>query len=477
MSNHKSQLFIDGTWVPPHSTARIPVVNPATEEELGSIPDADAIDIDAAVVAAKAAGPTWANRDPRERAEVLRRIADEFEARAEGIASITSQQNGTPISIARAMHSQVPIQYRYFADLAESFEPESLVETASGDAVVRLDPVGVVAAITPWNGPQPLAAWKIGPALAAGCTVVLKPAAETSLDSYLFAEVLEAADLPAGVVNIVTGGRETGAELVANPGVRKIAFTGSPRAGRAIGAAAAQDFKRVTLELGGKSAAILLEDVDLEAFRPFVFSGCTPNTGQTCRAFTRIFAPRARYEEIVDFLAGALKDIPMGDPTDPANLHGPLVNAAQRDRVESYIRLGVEEGARIVTGGGRPAGLESGYYVEPTLFVDVTNDMRIAREEIFGPVLVVMPYDTVDEAVAIANDSEFGLSGGVFSPDAERATAIARRFETGSVGVNSSTLPIETPFGGVKSSGLGRELGPGSLDAYLESKTIFRQPA
>jgi aldehyde dehydrogenase (NAD+) len=477
MSNAQHSHFIRNEFRAAHSPARITVIDPSTEEEIGSIADGDAADVDAAVRAAQEALPSWAALEPRARGDVLRALADAFEERSEDISQLVTRQNGTPISITRAMQSQVPVQYRYFASLADALEVETHVTTASGDAIVRQDPVGVAAAITPWNGPQPLAAWKLGPALAAGCTAVLKPAAETSLDSFLLAEVIRAAGLPSGVINIVTGGRETGSALVAHPGVRKVGFTGSPAAGRAIATEAAKTFKRITLELGGKSAAILLEDVDLEAFRPFVHSGCTPNTGQTCRAFTRILAPRSRYEEITEFLAATVDSLPLGDPKDPQTLYGPLVNAAQRERVESYIRLGLDEGAELVTGGGRPAGFEKGYYVEPTVFRSVTNDMRIAREEIFGPVIVVMPYDTVDEAVEIANDSEYGLSGGVFSPDVERATDIARRFETGSVAVNASALPIETPFGGTKLSGVGRELGPDSLAPYLESKTIFRTPA
>ncbi|KFU81982.1 Acyl-CoA reductase [Amycolatopsis lurida] len=472
MTNH----FIDGRLTPAHSADRIQVTNPATEEAFASIVDGDATDVDTAVGAATAAGEQWAARTPAERAGYLRAIADAFEARSEEISELVTRQNGTPISITRAMQSQVPVTYRYFASLAEKLETESHVETASGDAVVRREPVGVVGAITPWNGPQPLIAWKLGPALAAGCTAVIKPAPETSLDAFVFAEILTAAGIPDGVVNIVTGGRETGAALVEHPGVHKVAFTGSTVAGKAIAVECAKQLKHVTLELGGKSAGILLDDVDLDAFRPLVMSACAPNTGQTCRALTRVLAPASRYEEIVEMLSATMSAIPQGDPTDPGNFFGPLVNAAQRDRVESYIALGLSEGAELVLGGGRPEGLDRGYYVEPTIFRGVTNDMRIAREEIFGPVLVVMPYETVDEAVAIANDSDYGLGGGVFSPDVDRATEVARRIVSGSVGVNTSTLPIETPFGGVKQSGIGRELGPQSVDAYLEYKTIFRAP-
>ncbi|WP_370937484.1 aldehyde dehydrogenase [Amycolatopsis sp. cg13] len=450
----------------------IDVVNPATEEVIGSIVDSDAATVDAAVSAASAALGPWSALSPATRAGYLRALADEFEKRSDEISELVTRQNGTPISITRTMQSQVPVCYRYFASLAEELSVEEHVTTASGDAIVLREPVGVVAAITPWNGPQPLIAWKLGPALAAGCTAVIKPAPETSLDAFVFAEIVAAAGIPEGVVNIVTGGRETGAALVAHPGVHKVAFTGSTVAGKAIAAECAKQLKHVTLELGGKSAGILLDDVDLDAFRPLVLSACSPNTGQTCRALTRVLAPASRYDEVVDLLAATMTGIPQGDPLDPTVFFGPLVNATQRERVESYIELGKAEGAEMVIGGGRP--FERGYYVAPTIFRGVTNDMRIAREEIFGPVLTVMPYRTVDEAVAIANDSEYGLGGGVFSPDRERATAVARRIVTGSVGVNTSTLPIETPFGGVKNSGIGRELGPQSVDAYLEYKTIFR---
>ncbi|OAP21576.1 Geranial dehydrogenase [Amycolatopsis sp. M39] len=331
-----------------------------------------------------------------------------------------------------------------------------------------------MGAVTPWNGPQPLLAWKFGPALAAGCTTVVKPAPETSLDAFLFADVAAEAGVPAGVLNVVTGGRETGAALVKHQLVRKVAFTGSTVAGKAIAERCGRDLKRVTLELGGKSAAILLDDVDLDAFKPFVATACSPNTGQVCRSLTRVLAPRSRYDEVVDAVRAAMAEIPLGDPADPASLFGPLVSQRQRERVETYVELGRAEGAKIVLGGGRPARFPRGYYVEPTVFRDVTNDMRIAREEIFGPVLVVIPYIDDAEAVAVANDSEYGLGGGVFSPDRERATDLARRVVTGTIGVNSASFPMEAPFGGVKNSGVGRELGPGALDPYLEQKTIFR---
>ncbi|MFD5179664.1 aldehyde dehydrogenase [Nocardia sp. NPDC058379] len=473
VTEHDSH-YIDGGFRTAHATDRLPVVDPATEEAFAAIPDGDADDVDRAVRAAATAQRAWAATTPGERADFLRGLADAFEDRSEEIAQLVTRQNGTPISVSRAMQQMVPRNYRYFASLADTLRTETPVSTSVGDALVRREPVGVVGAIVPWNGPQPLTAWKIGPALAAGCAVVIKPAPETTLDAFLLAELAEQAGAPAGVVNVVAGGRETGAALVEHALVRKISFTGSTAAGKAIAASCGRDLKRVTLELGGKSAAILLDDVDLDAFAPFVASACAPNTGQTCRALTRVLAPRSRYDEVVDAVSAALTALPLGDPTDPGNFFGPLVSARQRERVESYLDLGRAEGARIVVGGGRPAGFDRGFYVEPTVFGDVTNDMRIAREEIFGPVVVVIAYDGEDEAIAIANDSDYGLGGGVFSTDRSRATEVARRVETGTIGVNSASFPMEAPFGGVKNSGIGRELGPGSLDPYLESKTIFR---
>ncbi|MFC8386994.1 aldehyde dehydrogenase [Nocardia sp. NPDC057272] len=466
--------FIGGRLQRANSCERLDVINPATEEVFGSIVDGDAADVDAAVRAARDAGSGWAQTDPTERGRLLRALADAFEARGEEISALVTKENGTPISVSRAMQSQVPLNYRYFATLAEQLEPEEVRATMTGDAVITREPLGVVGAITPWNGPQPLTAWKLGPALAAGCTAVVKPAPDTSLDAFLFAEVVQQAGLPPGTVNIVTGARETGALLVSHPDVRKVAFTGSVRAGRAIGASCGRDLKHVTLELGGKAAGILLDDVDLAAFAPFVRTALTPNTGQTCRALSRILAPRARYDEIVAMLADTMTKTPLGDPENPQTFYGPLANAAQLERVLSYLEIGKQEGAEVIVGGGRPAGFERGYYVEPTLFGNVTNDMRIAREEIFGPVVVVMPYDSIDEAVDIANDTEYGLGGGVFSADKDKATDVARRIVSGTVGVNNASFPMDAPFGGMKNSGLGRELGPRALDAYLEYKTVFR---
>ncbi|MFT4030534.1 MAG: aldehyde dehydrogenase family protein [Protaetiibacter sp.] len=470
-----TELVLGGARQPAHSTARIPLVNPATQEQFGSAIDGDAQDVDAAVRAAEAAAPAWAALTPAQRAEFVIRLADELDKRAEEIAQLLTKENGLPISVARGHMAATPREYRYFATLAEKFEPEERIETGTVDALIRRVPVGVTAIIVAWNGPQPLVARKLGPALVAGCTVVIKPAAETSLDAYPLMDAIEAAGIPAGVVNLVTGGRETGAAVVAHPGVRKIAFTGSTRAGIQIGEECARQFKRVTLELGGKSAGILLDDVDLEAFRPWIFGACLPQSGQVCRSLTRILAPASRYEEVVSFIADALSQATVGDPTEPTTVFGPIVNKAQYDKVIGYIQTGLEEGAKLVVGGTeKPEGLENGYFVAPTLFRDVRNDMRIVREEIFGPVLTIMPYETVDEAIAIANDSEYGLAGGVFSPDRERATEVARRIEAGSIGVNTAAMPLEAPFGGFKKSGIGREMGPRAVDPYLEYQTIYR---
>ncbi|MGW4124808.1 aldehyde dehydrogenase [Nocardia sp. NPDC004711] len=472
MSRDIDTHYIHGRHQQAHSTEVLPVVNPATEQVIGSIPDGDRTDVDAAVQSAHRAGPGWAAVPAVERAAVLRRFADAFEARKDEIAALITSQNGTPIRVSRAMQRAVPQYYRYFATLGENLADEVSLTSSVGPVRLQRTPVGVVGAITPWNGPQPLLSWKLGPALAAGCTVVVKPAPETSLDAFLIAEMATEAGVPDGVINVVSGGRRAGAALVEHSLVRKVAFTGSTDAGRAIAEICGRDLKPVTLELGGKSAAILLDDVDLDEFKPFVATACSPNTGQVCSSLTRVLAPASRYDEVVEGVSAALSAIPIGDPTDRANIFGPLVSERHRDRVESYIRLGLEEGATLVSGGGRPAAFSRGYYVEPTVFRDVTNSMRIAREEIFGPVLVVIPYRDVDDAISIANDSEYGLGGGVFSRDEHRATEVARRVITGTIGVNSAAVPVEAPFGGVKNSGLGRELGPDALNPYLETKTI-----
>jgi aldehyde dehydrogenase (NAD+) len=342
---------------------------------------------------------------------------------------------------------------------------------------VQRDPVGVVAAITPWNYPQGLAAMKLAPALAAGCTVVLKPAPETALDAYAFAEAAMEAELPAGVLNIVPGGRQAGADLVAHNGVDKVAFTGSTTAGREIGAACGGLLRPVTLELGGKSAAILTDSADLEDFLQQLPAVCLPNNGQTCHASTRILAPRARYRQIVDAITDTVRALRVGDPLQEATQIGPLVSAAHRDRVLGFIEAGRRTAARITTGGSVPANQDRGFYVAPTVFADVDNSSVIARQEIFGPVLCITAYDHIDDALALANDSDYGLAATVWTADEATGITLAQRLESGTVGVNCYELDVAAPFGGIKASGIGRELGPEGMQAYLEPKTVYLAPA
>ena len=472
----RAEIVAGGALRQARTRRRMEVVNPATEEILGSIADAGADDVDECVRAAASAlgSKAWSGLGARERGRLIRRLADALERRGEELAELVTAQNGMPISTSRAAHGPLLTGfYRYFADLADQLLEEEMRSDGRLQAVVRREPVGVCALITAWNGPQGLIAWKLGPALAAGCTVVIKPAPETSLDAYLLMEAVAEAGIPDGVVNLVTGGAETGGGLVRHPLVGKVAFTGSPVAGRHIAEACAADFKRVTLELGGKSAAVLLDDFDPEAFRPFVAGACSPLTGQTCRALTRVLAPAARYDEVVELVSEAMASTPMGDPMDPASVFGPLVSARQRERVAGHVRSGIEEGAGLVLGGGPAAEFARGFYFQPTVFRDVRPSMRIAREEIFGPVLVVLPYADEEEAIALANDSEYGLGGGVFTRDPGRGLRVARRIRSGTVGVNGSTLPLWAPFGGIRQSGIGRELGPEGLAAYFELKTIY----
>jgi betaine-aldehyde dehydrogenase len=382
---------------------------------------------------------------------------------------------GSPTSFSNLAQSPAPwMQIESFLAIAREFPWEEERAGALGSpVVVRREPVGVVAAIPPWNVPQFTIMSKLVPALLAGCTVVVKPAPETPLDGYLLAELLTEAGVPAGVVNIVAAGREVGEHLVGHAGVDKVAFTGSTAAGRRIAALCGNDLRRVTLELGGKSAAIVLDDADPGEVAQGLQMASLMNSGQACIAQTRILAPRARYTEVLDAIADMMGGLTVGDPLDMANYIGPMVARRQQERVGSYISLGEQEGARLVLGGpGMPEGLETGWYVRPTLFADVHNGMRIAREEIFGPVLCVIPYDGEDEAVRIANDSEYGLAGTVWTADVEHGVDVARRVRTGTVGINQYLLDFNSPFGGFKASGIGREFGPEGIDGYVELKSV-----
>jgi aldehyde dehydrogenase (NAD+) len=475
------ELFIGGGWVEPQGSQRISVFAASTEELVGSVPEGTNADIDAAVNAARAAfdDPSgWSSWSVEDRAQALERFAAALESRGEEAARRVSLQNGMPISFALQVEAVFPaVLARYYAGLIRQTPLQEDRQGLLGGTVhVVSKPVGVVGAIVPWNYPQTLALFKLGPLLAAGCTVVMKPSPETVLDSLMLAEAIIEADLPAGVVNIVPGGREVGAYLVEHPGVDKIAFTGSTAAGRLIARRCGELLRPVTLELGGKSAAIVLDDADLSNATEALFAATLANNGQTCNIGTRILAPRSRYDEVLEVFGGLAGALQVGDSLDPATQIGPLASARQRDRVEGYIAKGRAEGARVVAGGGRPAELDRGWFVEPTIFADVDNSQTIAREEIFGPVLAVIPYDGVDQAIAIANDSEFGLGGSVWTADHERAEAVARRVQTGSIGINHYMLEPVAPFGGVKASGLGRELGPEGLTAYLQLQSIYEAP-
>ncbi|SEA60186.1 MULTISPECIES: aldehyde dehydrogenase [unclassified Mycobacterium] len=473
------KLFIGGEWVVPSSGARIMVSSASTEEPLGEVASAEVADVDWAVAAAREAFDDpkgWAHWEPGQRAEVLERFADELTARADAIASTVSSQNGMPIRISRQTEAKVPATLlRYYANLARSTDAEERRKSlVAGSTLVRGEPIGVVGAVVPWNFPQTLTFFKLAPALAAGCTVVLKPSSETVLDAMLIAEAAAAADLPPGVLNIVPGsGRGAGAHLVAHPGVDKVAFTGSTGAGRTIAEACARLLRPVTLELGGKSAGIILDDVDLGVAMKGMFASTLLNQGQSCYISTRILAPRNRYREIVEAFTALASSLSIGDALDPGTAIGPLATARQREVVESYIAKGIAEGGTVTTGGKRPAEFDKGWFVEPTIFADLDNDATIAREEIFGPVLVVIPYENTDDAVRIANDSEFGLGGTVWTSDLDRGLGVARRVHTGSIGINGFTMDHGSPFGGVKSSGIGRELGPEGLRAYQHSKSIY----
>ncbi|GAA4375886.1 aldehyde dehydrogenase [Nocardioides caricicola] len=478
MSLDRSTLFIDGEWAAPASSDTIQVVSPHSEQVIATVPDGTTADIDAAVAAARRAfdsGP-WPRMSPEERIEVVQNFSNLYAGKLAEMAELITLEMGSPTSFANLAQSPAPwMQIEAFLGIAREFPWEERRTGVLGtDVVVRREPVGVVAAIPPWNVPQFTIMSKVIPALLSGSTVVVKPAPETPLDTYLMAEHLLEAGLPAGVVNIVAGGREVGAHLVAHPDVDKVAFTGSTAAGRKIAAVCGEQLKRVSLELGGKSAAIVLDDADLGTAMEGLKFTALMNSGQACVAQTRILASRANYDNVVSALAETVSKMQVGDPMDPATEIGPMVAQRQQERVEKYIALGQEEGARVVVGGnGMPDGLSSGWYVRPTVFADVDNRMRIAQEEIFGPVLSVIPFDDVDDAVRIANDSEYGLAGTVWTGDVEAGLDVARQVRTGTYGVNTYTMDFSAPFGGYKNSGVGREFGPEGLAHYTELKSIY----
>ena len=469
------RLFIGGDWVAPAGTGTIEVINPSTEEVAGTVPEGTEADVDAAVAAARRAfdeGP-WPHMSPKERAEVLAAASGAIQADMQGIAELISTENGCPVSwsLMGQVFAATMVADQYVG-LADSYPFTDVRAGMMGPSEVRQVPIGVAAGIIPWNVPLFLSMLKLAPAMIAGCTMVLKPAPEAPLDAYVLAQVLTDAGLPPGVLNIVAAGREVSEHLVTHPDVDKVSFTGSTAAGRRIGALCGERLRPCTLELGGKSAAIILDDADLAASIPGIVPNGLMNNGQACVAQTRILASRDRYDEVVEAVTEAAGSVKVGDALDPETECGPLVAERQRDRVEGYIAAGREQGARVTVGGGRPSGMDRGWFVEPTVFADVTNDMTIAQEEIFGPVLSVIAYDDVDDAVRIANDSDYGLSGSVWGADQSAASDVARRIRTGTCNVNTFTLDMCSPFGGVKASGVGREMGPEGLAAYLEYRTI-----
>ncbi|MFC7492885.1 MULTISPECIES: aldehyde dehydrogenase [unclassified Nocardioides] len=478
MTLDRTAFFIDGDWAAPASGGTIQVVSPHSEQVVATVPEGSRADIDAAVAAARRAfdeGP-WPRMSPEERIEVVQNFSNLYAAKLGEMAEVISTEMGAPVSFSNLAQAPAPwMQIEAFLGIARSYPWEETRAGSLGEVIVRREPVGVVAAIPPWNVPQFTIMSKLVPALLAGCTIVIKPAPETPLDPYLMAELLQEAGVPNGVVNIVAAGREVGEHLVRHPDVDKVAFTGSTAAGRTIASICGEQLKRVSLELGGKSAAIVLDDADLAATMEGLKFTALMNSGQACVAQTRILAPRSNYGAVVDALAETVSGMVVGDPLDPATEIGPMVAQRQQERVEKYIALGQEEGARVVTGGnGMPDGLSSGWYVRPTVFADVDNRMRIAQEEIFGPVLSVIAYDDVDDAVRIANDSEYGLAGTVWTGDVEAGLDVARRVRTGTYGVNTYTMDFAAPFGGYKSSGIGREFGPEGLSHYTELKSIYK---
>lgn len=475
-------LFIDGAWTPGTGSEELEVINPATEEIIGRVPQASTNDVISAVKSARRAfdeGP-WGRTTPKERARVLERFHEALTARKAELVSLAVSEAGSTQLMADMLQVQTPLDHlAWWAERAGTFQyVEPLPPMAGmglGQGVVLKEPVGVVAAITPFNFPVFLNLWKLGPALAMGNTVVLKPSPHTPLEAFILADIIAELDLPPGVVNFVTGDVEAGEKLTTHPDVDLVSFTGSDVVGRKVMGQASDSLKKVLLELGGKSANIVFAGSNLDKLIPSAAMGFTIHCGQGCALTTRLLVQRSIHDEFVERVKAFLAFVSVGDPSDPSVLMGPLIRESQRERVESYIAKGKAEGAEVAFGGGRPAGLDKGFFVEPTLFTNVDNSMSIAQDEIFGPVGVVIPFDTEDDAVRIANDSRYGLGGGVWNPDPVKAYEIAKRLRTGMVVVNGgggAMISQYGTFGGYKHSGVGREMSDHGLQEYCELKTV-----
>ena len=468
---NRDRIYIDGQWVPSDGDGSIDVLNPSDEEVIGCVPDGTTADVDAAVAAAKAAFPAWSALPLEDRLGYIEALAVQLGARAEEIGTLISREMGMPLGMSTMIQAGMPAATTgSVAGTARAFPFEETI----GRTLVTREAVGVVGCITPWNFPLHQIMAKIAPAMAVGCTVVLKPSEVAPLNAFLLAEIIDDLGFPPGVFNLVCGfGPVVGEAIAAHPDVDMVSFTGSTRAGTRVAEVAAANVTRVHQELGGKSANIILDDADFATAIPGSVGACYLNSGQTCSAHTRLLVPRERMDEVAELAAQAAAGFTVGPADDAGSRLGPLVSQAQWDRVQGYIQTGIDEGATLVTGGtGKPDGLESGYYVKPTVFADVDNSMTIAREEIFGPVLSIIGYDDDDDAIAIANDTEYGLSGGVWSTDHDRALAVAKRLRTGEVDMNGAFLNSDAPFGGYKKSGNGRELGRYGLEEFLEAKQI-----
>ncbi|SCG55218.1 aldehyde dehydrogenase family protein [Micromonospora halophytica] len=468
----RTDFYLDGRWVTASDADSIEVQNPATEEVVARVPAGSATDVDRAVSAARAAFDGWAGTAPADRAQALHRLHTALAARSDEIARTVALELGTPLKVATRIQAGLPLTVlRGYVDLAGRPPAEHIV----GNSLVVREPVGVVGAITPWNYPLHQVVAKLAPALAAGCPVVLKPSELTPLVAYLLFDAIDEAGFPPGVVNLVTGtGPQVGAAIAAHPDVDMVSFTGSTATGRQISHLAADRIARVALELGGKSANVILDDADLDTAVKVGVGNAFLNSGQTCTAWTRMLVHRARYDEAVSLAAQAAAGYRLGDPFDPATRLGPLVSGAQRDRVREHVVRGLADGGRLVAGGPDAPVPDRGFFVAPTVIADVDPDSALAQEEVFGPVLAVIPVDDDEHAVAVANNSRYGLAGAVWSADTDRALTVARRMRTGAVDINGAPFNPLAPFGGYKQSGLGRELGSYGLDEFLQTKAIQR---